>query len=149
MRPLNTAFAVVFALMSLQITSRAQTPPDAGALMHQTEQALRFEQMQRSAQRRVSLPPAMMLSDTTQVTASRIKFLGVKRLPEAQLQEVAQPYLGRALNQHDLRHLTEAVSEIYRHAGWLVQVYIPRQDLATPELTLQVIEGVPSSASEH
>jgi hemolysin activation/secretion protein len=149
MRLMSTAFTVGLSLLSLQTTSRAQTAPDAGALMRQTEQALRFEQMQRNAQHHVSLPPAMVLNDATQVTASRIKFLGVKRLPEVQLQEVAQPYLGRPLNQHDLHHLTDVIAGVYRRAGWLVQVYIPRQDLATPELTLQVIEGVPPSTPER
>jgi hemolysin activation/secretion protein len=149
MRLMNTAFAVGLALLSLQSTCRAQTTPDAGALMRQTEQALKFEQMQRNAQRRAALPPPMVFNEATQITASSVKFLGVKRLPEAQLQEVAQPYLGRALNQHDLHHLTEAVTEVYRHTGWIVQAYIPRQDLTTSELTIQVIESVPPSSPER
>jgi len=101
--------------------------------------------MQRNIQRRESLPPAMVLNDATQVTAERIKFLGAKRLSDAQLQTVAKPYLDRPLNQHDLQHLTEAIAEAYRQAGWLVQAYIPRQDFATPELSVQVIESIPSS----
>lgn len=127
--------------------SHAQTLPDAGALMRQTEQTLKFEQMQRNAQRRESLAPAMVLSETTQVTVTRIKFAGVKRLSEAQLQSVVQPYVGRTLNQHDLQHLTDAISQAYRDAGWLVQAYIPRQDLASPELLVQVIESIPPSQS--
>lgn len=125
--------------------TQAQTVPDAGALMRQTEQTLKFEHMQRNAQRRESLPPAMVLNEATQVTATHIKFVGAKRLSEAQLQAVVQPYLGRTLNQHDLQHLTDAVSQAYRHTGWLVQAYIPRQDLASPELLVQVIESIPPS----
>ena len=123
----------------------AQTMPDAGALMRQTEQALRFDQMQRNAQRRESLPPAMVFDDATRVTAARIKFVGAKRLSDDLLQTAAKPYLDRPLTQHDLQRLTEAIADAYRQAGWLVQVYIPRQDLATPELTLQVIESIPPS----
>ena len=123
----------------------AQTMPDAGALMRQTEQGLRFDQMQRNVQRREPLPPALVLDDATRVTAERIKFLGAKRLSDAQLQTTAKPYLDRPLNQHDLQRLTEAIAETYRQAGWLVQVYIPRQDLATAELTIQVIESIPPS----
>ncbi len=123
----------------------AQTMPDAGALMRQTEQALRFDQMQRNLQRRESLPPAMALDESTRVTVARIKFLGVKRLSEAQLQAVAKPYLDRPLNQHDLQHLTDAIAETYRQSGWLVQAYVPRQDLATAELMVQVIESTPPS----
>ena len=43
---------------------------------------------------------------------------------------------------HELQHLTDAVSEAYRQAGWLVRAYIPRQDLSGPELTVQVIETI-------
>jgi hemolysin activation/secretion protein len=44
-----------------------------------------------------------------------------------------------------LERLTHALSEAYRHTGWLVQAYIPRQDLTKPELTLQLIESIPPS----
>jgi len=56
--------------------SQAQTVPDAGALMRQTEQKLKFDQMQRNAQRYELLPPAMVLTEATQVTVTRIKFAG-------------------------------------------------------------------------
>ena len=137
----------VFSVLCVCATNgvMAQTMPDAGALMRQTEQALRFDQMQRNLQRRESLPPAMALDESTRVTVVRMKFLGVKRLSEAQLQAVAKPYLDRPLNQHDLQHLTDAIAETYRQSGWLVQVYVPRQDLATAELMVQVIESTPPS----
>lgn len=137
----------VFSVLCVCATDgvMAQTVPDAGALMRQTEQALRFDQMQRNLQRRESLPPAMALDESTRVTVVRMKFLGVKRLSEAQLQAVAKPYLERPLNQHDLQHLTDAIAETYRQSGWLVQAYVPRQDLDTAELMVQVIESTPPS----
>ena len=125
---------------------QAQTLPDAGALMRQNEQMLKFEQMQRNAQRRDSYPPAMALTQTTVVTPKHIKFLGAKLLPDAQLQAVAQPYLDRPLGQHELEHLTAAITDAYRRAGWLVRVYIPAQDLSQTDLNIQILENMPSSA---
>ncbi len=123
----------------------AQTPPvfDAGALMRQTEQNIRHSQLQQAAKKRDSLPPQAVLSDTTLVTAERFKFLGNQRLTTDQLQTVAASFANRPLNQHDLHHLTDAISQEYRKTGWLVQVYIPRQNLAGPELAVQVIESIP------
>jgi len=134
---------VVFALLS--VGAHAQTIPDAGALMRQTEQMTRQNQLQQAAQRRAALPPAAVFNESTSVQVERFKFSGNYLLSQAQLQSVVGPFANRALNQHDLQHLTDAVSDAYRQAGWLVQVYIPRQDMTAPELIIQVVETIPSS----
>jgi hemolysin activation/secretion protein len=67
-------------------------------------------------------------------------------LSSDQLQAIAQPYLDRPLNQHELEHLTDTVTQAYRSSGWLVRVYIPQQDLSQSELTVQILENMPSSA---
>lgn len=125
----------------------AQTSPvfDAGALMRQNEQNITQNQMQQAAQQRTALPPAAVLSDSTVVTVERFKFNGTQRLSQERLLRVAAPFANRPLNSHDLLQLTEAVSQEYRKSGWLVQAYIPRQNLAGPELTVQVIEQIPPS----
>ena len=125
---------------------QAQTLPDAGALMRQNEQMLKFDQTQRQAQRRELLPPAMTLTQASLVNPKKIKFLGAKLLSSDQLQAIAQPYLDRPLNQHELEHLTDTVTQAYRRSGWLVRVYIPQQDLSQSELTVQILENMPSSA---
>lgn len=116
---------------------------DAGALMRQTEQNIRQGQLHQAAKKRDSLPPPAVLSEATNVTAERFRFNGNQRLSTEQLQAAAAPFANRPLNQHDLQHLTDAVSQEYRKTGWLVQAYIPRQNLAAPELSIQVIESIP------
>lgn len=125
---------------------QAQTLPDAGTLMRQNEQMLKFDQTQRQAQRLELLPPAMTLTQASLVNPKKIKFLGAKLLSNDQLQAIAQPYLDRPLNQHELEHLTDTVTQAYRSSGWLVRVYIPQQDLSQSELTVQILENMPSSA---
>jgi hemolysin activation/secretion protein len=123
----------------------AQNIPDAGALMRQTEQMMRQEQMQRNVDRREALPPAMVLSEATLVTAQRFKFNGNKLFTTEQLQAVVASFTNRPLNQNDLQHLTHVVTEAYRQIGWVVQAYIPRQSLTGVELTVQVMETIPPS----
>ena len=118
---------------------------DAGALARQAEQMFKQTQQQRIQPQRASLPPELVVKDATVVTAQRFKFSGNQLLTAGQLQAVVVPFANRPLQQHDLQQLTHAVSEAYRQVGWLVQAYIPRQDLNSSELTVQVIESIPPS----
>ncbi len=139
-------FAAVFAISAgcAIAQQQPQLPTyDAGALMRQTEQNIRQTQLQQAAKQRATLAPAAVLTESTVVTAERFKFNGNQRLSTEQLQAVAVAYANRPLNQQDLQHLTDAVSQEYRKTGWLVQAYIPRQNLAGPELTVQVVESIP------
>lgn len=141
-------FSLSFSVFSVQAQPSNQPPPpvhDAGDLMRQIELNARQSQMQRNMQMRDALPAALDINEATSVTVKAFKFNGNKLLTTAQLQTVLEPYANRPLNQHDLQQLTYAVTEAYRKTGWLVQAYIPRQDLVGPELTLQIIETIPAN----
>lgn len=142
----HTLIIASYLAASLLTVSNAaeQTPPvfDAGALMRQNEQSIQAQQ-QQMASKRVLLPPAAVLSDSTVVKPDRFKFLGNQRLSNEQLQAVTVPFANRTLNKHDLLYLTDAVVQEYRKAGWLVRAYIPQQNLAGPELSIQVVESIP------
>ena len=143
-----TRFTVA-VLSLLSAGTWAQNIPDAGALMRQTEQMMRQNQMQHSSQMREALPPAMVISESTVLTVQVFKFSGNKLFTHEKLQSVAAPYANRPLNLHDLQHLTDAISGAYREAGWLVQAYIPRQELMNGELMIQVIESIPPNKYLH
>lgn len=123
----------------------AQTRPDAGALMRQTEQLLRPNAAWTP--HRESLPPAMDIHEHTQIEVKRIQFFGNQQLSTEQLQAIAGPFEHRILNQADLLHLTHAVSEAYRQTGWVVNVYVPRQRSSGGDLRLQVVETVPPAVT--
>lgn len=141
MRRHPRSLAAVLACLS--ISAWGQSIPDAGALMRQTEQMLRQKPPPLSVPRLEPLPPALVINESTDVTVFRFKFNGNQRLSTDQLQAAVAPFAQKALRANDLQHLTDAVSEAYRQAGWLVQAYIPRQDLSGGEMTLQVIESIP------
>lgn len=143
MRLTQSAFIVL--VMQLSLCAGAQTMPDAGALMRQSEQMFKQSQMQRIQPQRASLPAEMVINETTLITAQRVKFKGNQLLTDGQLQAVTVPFVNRPLKQLDLQQLTHAVSEAYRGAGWLVQAYIPSQSLTGGELFVQVIESIPPS----
>lgn len=137
--------SVLFAMAS---SAQANPPPpvyDAGALMRQTEQMLKPSPMQRNLQNRLSLPPAMALSESTSLVVTSFAFSGNKLLSEEQLQQVAMPFASKTLVQHDIQRLMDAISEAYRQTGWLVQAYVPRQDVSSGLLRIQVIESIPPS----
>ena len=121
----------------------AQNVPDAGSLMRQTEQMLRQDQLQRQQLKREVLPPAMVINIDTRATVERFQFNGNKLLKAEQLQAVVAPFRNRPLNQHDLQQLTHTLIEAYRQTGWIVQAYIPSQDLKNGEMTVQLIETIP------
>ena len=131
--------AVVVGLMCSQAS--AQTLPDAGSLMRQTEQMLRLNSP--NTPRREALPQAMAINENTLIEVKRIKFSGNKQLTTEQLHQIAAPFEHRSLRQSDLMQLNHAVSEAYRQTGWVVNVYVPRQKLPTDDLTVQVIETIP------
>lgn len=139
----STQFAFAASALLLSAIGAAQTMPDAGALMRQSEQMFQQTQQQRIQTQRASLPPEMVLNDATLVTVQRFKFNGNQLLTNGQLQAVALPFANRPLKQNDLQQLTHAVSEAYRQLGWVVQVYIPRQSLTGVELSVQVMETIP------
>jgi hemolysin activation/secretion protein len=118
---------------------------DAGALTRQAEQLFKQSQMQNSQSMRTALPPEMVFDDSAPPTVTRFKFAGNRRMTTEQLQAVTASFANRPLNSKDVKHLTDAVSEAYRQAGWLVQAYVPRQEITGAELTIQVIETIPPS----
>jgi hemolysin activation/secretion protein len=136
--------ALAFTALLISLGVEAQTMPDAGALMRQSEQTFKQSQ-QRIQPQRASLPPELVMNEATVVSAQRFKFSGNQLLTAAQLQAVTVPFANRPLNQHDLQQLTHAVTEAYRQSGWLVHAYIPRQSLTGGELSVQLIETIPYS----
>ena len=67
-------------------------------------------------------------------------FAGNALIPAAQLEPLLAPYLNRQLDFQDLLAAAKAVAEFYRQAGWVVQTYLPAQDMAEGDVTIQILE---------
>jgi hemolysin activation/secretion protein len=120
----------------------AQTTPDAGALMRQTEQEFKqpflpFAQPSRSLPV-VSVPH----SGEATLTVNRFQFAGNQRLSSAQLDHAVEPYLNRPLTFAQLQQAADAVAAAYRESGWVVRAYLPKQSTHQGVVTIQVTEAV-------
>lgn len=71
-----------------------------------------------------------------------VSLTGAMAVPRDQLAAIYQPYLGKKVSQADLASIAQAVSDLYRAAGFhLSRALIPPQDIDDGRVRIQVIEG--------
>ena len=140
--PANHTRQALALLLLGSVTAWSQTLPNAGSVLQQLDR-------DRAAVLPMTAPPPPMAptaphsnTDFT-VTVQTFAFAGNTLLSAAQLQQAVQPYRNRPLNFDQLQAATQAVSEAYREAGWIVRAYLPEQDFAVSggTVTIQVLEA--------
>ena len=122
--------------------ANAQTPADAGALQHQIERDRQGILPPRVAPVRPAVPRELKPVTGIFVKVEAFKFAGNTRLSDKQLAQVVAPYLARPLDFAQLQAATAAVGEAYRTAGWVVNAYLPEQDIRDGVVTIQIVEAV-------
>jgi len=70
---------------------------------------------------------------------------GVNLLPEAKVQEILKPWVGRPVNFDDLQKACDAVVGFYRKSNYLVQAILPPQKIANGVVKILVTEAKLSS----
>ncbi|MBV9461243.1 MAG: ShlB/FhaC/HecB family hemolysin secretion/activation protein [Bradyrhizobium sp.] len=71
-----------------------------------------------------------------------VSIVGATAIPHDQLVATYRTYLGRNVSQADLAAIAQAISDLYRAAGFhLSRAIIPPQDIADGRVRIQVIEG--------
>ncbi len=133
--------ALCHLLLLAPLAALAQTAPDAGALRGQIEQ--RTPNLLPPQKPPLPAPPPEYKPTAgLVVTVKAFQFVGNQLLSQAQLAAAVASYLNRPLDFAGLQKAAAAVSEAYRQAGWLVRVYLPRQDITGGVVTLQIVEGI-------
>jgi hemolysin activation/secretion protein len=126
----------------IALSHAQQAPLDAGALSRQIEREL-------PAPAALNLPipgpnrqevPTAKPEDVT-VVVQRFHLTGVNLLPEHEVQAALQPWLHKPLTFEALRAAGDAVENLYRMRGHVVQVNLPPQSVQGGEVTLTVIEA--------
>ena len=120
----------------------AQTLPDAGSVLRQTERNLNVPSAPALAPRRPPSPPPLTQLGEATVTVTRYAFKGNTRLTDEQLQHAVASFVGRPLNFKQLQQAADAVATAYREAGWIVRAYLPKQEISDGLVTIQIIEAV-------
>ena len=134
----------VTALLScslLPAISWAQTPPSASTLQQQ------IERDQQAGKPRLQVPEAPKaeaekpLQGQT-VVVQEFKFKGNTLLSSEALSAALAPLLGRPLDFARLQSSPVMVADIYRQQGWVVQTFLPEQNIDKGSVTIEVVEAV-------
>jgi hemolysin activation/secretion protein len=137
----KTLFAL--ATSALLFSGHAFAQVDAGAL-------------QRGLEQQLPLPSPLALPEATtkeqekasQAKAGDVRFTvnsfvleGVKILPEAEVQAVLKPWLGKDIGFDDLQNACNAIQDYYRKKGYTVQAILPPQKIAGGVVKILVTEA--------
>ncbi|MBK7000922.1 MAG: ShlB/FhaC/HecB family hemolysin secretion/activation protein [Rhodoferax sp.] len=141
-------FLVALSTALIQAQAQAQTPPDAGALRQQIERDRATPLPGKTAPEKLTAPPEPMRPTAgIVITVRQFRLAGNTLLSSDQLMPVLSGYLNRPLDFAQLEAAAADVANIYRSAGWLARVYLPKQDVTEGVITLQIVEAVYSGAS--
>jgi len=129
-----------FAVLTLS-AAHAQTPPNAGSLLNETNRALEGRQLP-------SVVPGAAADDASSregtgltVEVREFRFQGATLMSNDELQRAMQPFTGKRLTFDGLRQAADAIANAYRARGFLVRTYLPEQDLTSGVVTIAVVEG--------
>jgi hemolysin activation/secretion protein len=129
------------ALVALMTSAGAQTPPTAGSLQQQIERDQQGVQSRPQAQPSgKATPDAPPVGQT--VTVRAFKFTGNTLLSSEELSAALGGLLGRPLDFARLQSSAVTTSDYYRSKGWVVQAYLPEQDIGKGEVTIAIVEAV-------
>lgn len=142
---MKNSFSKISGAIGLTVAScvaYAQATPDAGSLLRQTERDLNQQRAPAAQVRPEVLKSTVVKPGETTVTVAQFNFVGNTMLSDAQLQAAVAPYLNTPLTFAQLQQATDATTNAYREAGWLVRAFLPAQKVANGVFTIQVEEAV-------
>ena len=121
----------------------AQTPPDAGSVLQQIERDRVPQRVPTAPNLSSDLPPEPMKAKKgLSVDVKQFEFVGNTLLSSVKLQELVKSYVGKKLDFNQLQEAVTAVSKAYSDAGWVAQVYLPKQEINNGIIKIQIVEAV-------
>lgn len=88
------------------------------------------------------MPRGVAPGTSVTITVSEIQFSKTALLSQAELSQIGQRYVGRALAAVDIQRLLDDISELYRSKGVITAVpVLPQQDLYSGLLRILLVEG--------
>lgn len=131
----------LFALALLPLISHGQTP-SAGSLLQDIESGADIFRLPEVGPQE-PLTDARELPDIPglKVTVNEFVVRGASQYSADFLHLAVQDMTGEQLSITDLRGVANRIADIYRHDGWLVRVFLPRQDITSGRVTIQVQES--------
>lgn len=136
----------IYALTAISLLSAGQAAAqvDAGALQQGLEKQLPMPSPlalpEPNEKDPLKLTPKSQQGDVTFEVKSFV-LEGVNLLPEASVQEILKPWVGRPVNFDDLQKACDAVMDFYRKSGFTVQAILPPQKIANGVVKILVTEA--------
>ena len=140
---MNRPTRLVLVTLSLALPTAlvcAQTPPDAGSLLRESEKQLPLR-LPQPAQQAVPQAPLVPDANALRVQVKAFRLSGNTLIAEPELQAVLAPWVGKELTFAELQQAANAVAEAYRRHGWFARPQLPAQDLADGMVRINIIEG--------
>lgn len=131
------AFCVCIACVSPY--ALAQQVPDAGTLLRENER--QKAQLPKPTLRAIPADPTQLKKSDLRITVKAFKITGNSLIPEAELQAVLAPWLGKEAGYAELQKAVDAVAEAYRKRGWFARPQLPAQDVTEGTVTIHVAEA--------
>jgi hemolysin activation/secretion protein len=119
----------------------AQTPPNASILQQQIERDLQVDKQRLPLKPLPPVPAEPPLVGQT-VVVSGFKFKGNTLLSDEELRAALAPLVGRPLDFARLQNSPVMVANVYRNKGWVVQTFLPAQDIDQGTVTIEIVEAV-------
>ncbi len=136
-----TAYPSALLLCLLAQSAVAQTVPDAGALLRESERSLQAPRTAQPQLAPIAVRPMAEDAKAVRVTVQRVVIEGDSFIPEAELQAQVVELVGHSLTLAELEHAAQRLAAYYRERGWYARAYLPEQDVTDGSLRIQVHEG--------
>jgi len=119
-------------------------PPDSGVLLESVKPVPKLPPKETGnlIQAPPEARPALQPDTSLRVTLKSIRFSGVTKFSDAEMQALVKGDIGRELTFADLDAMTARVTKFYRDHGYFIaRAYLPQQNLGEGTLEILVLEG--------
>lgn len=136
---LLTSATLALTMASAQAASPAV---DAGVLLRQAEQGIKTSPKSATRKSRKATPSAVVAPSEATVQIRAFNFIGNRLISHDELSRALVSFQNRPLTLSQLREAADAVTNIYREAGWTVRAFLPKQEIANGVVSIQIVEAV-------
>jgi len=116
-------------------------PTDAGSILRQIERSLPPPQLPLVGPSPVDAAVVTPSGLGEKITVKSFGFDGNTVIPSAELAEALRSYLGRPLSFEEIKNAAAQVTLLYRERGYLAAAGIPKQDVTSGIVVIEVREG--------
>jgi len=130
-------------ILSAFATSSVYAQVDAGALQQGLEKQLPLPSplILPELGHQTVQPKSQLKEAEVRFTVKQFMLEGVKILPEADIQQVLQDWLGKPVSFEDLRGACDAIQNLYRQRGFTAQATLPPQKIIDGVVKIVISEA--------